>query len=179
MAVGSWHSAVSRKRVQNSTRKCTAGSANTSLTSCTGFSLNSVMCRSVREMFISNHAQALPHKRRGVGFSKQWGGAPPVGRHPQHLTDQHTGAGSAQEAPTHRLTNTRENIRGKILHKHTHKHMTENKGGCQTHVLTRVWPGPGFVYKRGGDFGQDPPTQLLTHPDPPPLIILWGAFFVN
>ena len=47
--------------------------------------------------------------------------------------------------------------------------------------------GSGFVYKRGGGyFGQDPPTQLWTHPPnfgpsqtPPPLIILWGAFFVN
>ena len=31
----------------------------------------------------------------------------------------------------------------------------------------------------GGYFGQDPPTRLWTHPDPPPLIILWGAFFVS
>ena len=35
--------------------------------------------------------------------------------------------------------------------------------------------------RRGGYFGQDlpmRPTPLLTHPDPP-LIILWGAVFVN
>ena len=36
-----------------------------------------------------------------------------------------------------------------------------------------------FIRRGGGKFGQDPPTQLWTHPDPPPLIILWGAFFVN
>ena len=30
---------------------------------------------------------------------------------------------------------------------------------------TGVWEGSGFVYKRGGGyFGQDPPTQLWTHP---------------
>ena len=40
--------------------------------------------------------------------------------------------------------------------------------------------GGGVFWTRPTHPTLDPPTQLLTHPDPPPpLIILWGAFFVN
>ena len=40
--------------------------------------------------------------------------------------------------------------------------------------------GGGVFWTRPTHPTLDPPTRLLTHPDPPPpLIILWGAFFVN
>ena len=51
----------------------------------------------------------------------------------------------------------------------------------------RMRGGSGFVYKRGGGIldKTHPPNFGPTHPTfdpprpPPPLIILWGGFFVN
>ena len=65
-----------------------------------------------------------------------------------------------------------------------HQHCPRRLGwrvhdGPHTHPKKNPHDQASFI-RGGGYFGQDPPTQLWTHPaPPPPLIILWGAFFVN